>query len=69
MLTAEFNMKTAHQVWKEMGIEEGMEKGWRDANIKTAQNLIREGFDVNKVAKFTELDTAIVEKLYDELHR
>jgi predicted transposase/invertase (TIGR01784 family) len=61
MLTAEFNMKTARQVWKE--------EGWYEANIKTAQNMIKEGFDVNKVAKVTELDTAIVEKLYDELHR
>jgi predicted transposase/invertase (TIGR01784 family) len=60
MLTAEFKLKTAQQVWKEMGVEEG--------RVITAQNLIKDGFDVSKVAKYTELDMAIVEKLYNELH-
>ena len=65
MLTAELNLKTAQQVWQEIGIEQGIEKG----RVITAQNLIKEGFDVSKVAQFTELDTAIVEKLYNELHK
>ena len=73
MLTAEFNMKTAQQVWRQIGKEEGRAEGKVEGRVEgrviTAQNLIREGFDVSKVAKFTELDTAIVEKLYNELHK
>jgi hypothetical protein len=46
MLTAELNLKTAQQVWQEIGIEQG--------RVITAQNLIKEGFDVSKVAQFTE---------------
>ena len=68
MLTAEFKLKTAQQVWKEMGVEEGLEKGLEKGRVITAQNLIKDGFDVSKVAKYTELDMAIVEKLYNELH-
>ena len=61
MLTAEFNMKTATQVWKEMGIEEG--------RVITAENMIKMGFNKELIIKATELDSATVEKLYNELHR
>ena len=72
MLTAEFDIKIAQQVWKEEGKkegrEEGKEEGKKEEKVKTAQNLIKMGFNREQISKATELDTATVEKLYNGLH-
>ncbi|MDR1732281.1 MAG: hypothetical protein LBR61_09355 [Synergistaceae bacterium] len=51
MLTAEFNLEDALKVWKEEGIEEGIEKN----RIEVAQNMLNDGLPIDAVAKYTSL--------------
>ena len=40
---------------KKEGVEVGVEQGEKNALLKIAENLIREGMDIAKVCKMTEL--------------
>jgi predicted transposase/invertase (TIGR01784 family) len=51
MLTAEFKMEEAVQVWKEEGIEEGIEKG----EFEAARKMLAYGMALPDVAKILEL--------------
>ncbi len=46
---------------------EGLEQGEKKASVKIAENLIREGMDIARVCKMTELSREQVEKLRNEL--
>ena len=48
---------------REQGLEQGLEQGEKKASVKIAENLIREGMDIAKVCKMTELSHEQVEKL------
>ena len=54
------------QVKKE-GVEVGMEQGEKNALLKIAENLIREGMDIAKVCKMTELSREQIETLRNGL--
>jgi hypothetical protein len=51
LLFTEFNMDDAIKVWKEEGIEEGIEKG----KLEDARNLIKEGIPLEVIARATGL--------------
>ena len=48
---------------KNEGLEQGLEQGEKKALAKVAENLIREGMDIARVCKMTELSREQVEKL------
>jgi hypothetical protein len=51
MLTAEFKMEEAVKVWKEEGIEEGIEKG----KFEVARSMLADGLSAETVKKYTGL--------------
>ena len=55
MLTAEFKLEEAVEVWKEEGREEGIEKGREEGIEKVARNLLRNGISSDIIAKSTGL--------------
>jgi predicted transposase/invertase (TIGR01784 family) len=70
MLTAEFKLEDALQVWKEEGIAEGIEKGFEEGIQKgiareqeIARNFLANGVSVEIVAKSTGLSREQIEKL------
>lgn len=52
--------------WEE-GLKEGREEGIIKGQEKTAVNLLKEGADIQFVARITDLDVAVVQKLKTEL--
>ncbi len=62
----EIQKKWVDKGWKN-GLQEGIQKGKRDGIqegiIKTAMRLLKEGFDVNLIARVTGLSEREIEKL------
>jgi predicted transposase/invertase (TIGR01784 family) len=56
MLTMEFKMEEAVKVWKEEGIEEGMEKG----KIEVARSMLSDGFPAETIRRYTGLDESSI---------
>lgn len=52
---------------KKEGVEVGVEQGEKNALLKIAENLIREGMDIAKVCKMTELSREQIETLRNGL--
>ena len=52
---------------KNEGLEQGLEQGEKKALVKVAENMIREGLDIARVCKMTELSREQVEKLRNGL--
>jgi predicted transposase/invertase (TIGR01784 family) len=52
MLTAEFKMEEAVKVWKEEGIEEGIEKG----RFEIAQRMLARKMSIGEIVDLTGLD-------------
>ena len=55
MLTLEFKLDEAIEVWKEEAFEDGVEKGKRENKIEVAQNLLKMGLSAEQVALGTGL--------------
>ena len=48
------------------GIERGIEKGIEKGKLKTAQNMLKDGFTIEQIAKYTELSLKVLKKLSAE---
>jgi hypothetical protein len=55
MLTVEFKMEEAVQVWKEEGREEGREEGIEEGEFEAARKMLAHGMALPEVAKILEL--------------
>jgi hypothetical protein len=55
MLTAEFKLEDALQVWKEEGREEGRKEGIEEGIEKMAKNLFSKGVPLNVIAQSADL--------------
>jgi predicted transposase/invertase (TIGR01784 family) len=51
---------------KAEGIAEGIAEGKAEEKVQTAINLLRDGFDIDVIARITKLDSAAIEKLKKE---
>jgi restriction endonuclease Mrr len=51
---------------KAEGIAEGKAEGKAEEKVQTAINLLRDGFDIDVIARITKLDSAAIEKLKKE---
>ena len=59
MVSVEWNMDKAKEVWLEEGIEKGIEKG----HMETAIELMKEKFPLEKIAKVTKLSMEKLQEL------
>ena len=50
----------------EKGIERGIERGIEKGKLKTAQNMLKDGFTIEQIAKYTELSLKVLKKLLAE---
>lgn len=47
--------------------EEGIEKGIKEKSVEVVRNLLNEGFDINRIARFTGLTRGEVEEIIRDL--
>jgi hypothetical protein len=56
MLTAEFKMEDAVQVWKEEGREEGWERGRKEGKFEVARNMLSRRIPISDIIDITGLN-------------
>ncbi|MBI1924489.1 ISNCY family transposase, partial [Candidatus Poribacteria bacterium] len=52
-----------HREGREDGLKEGLEEGLRQGKEQIARSLLREGVDIDVIARTTGLDREMMEKL------
>ncbi|GHU59261.1 hypothetical protein FACS1894133_5640 [Clostridia bacterium] len=61
MLTTEFNIEKAKQVWQ----EEFELKGKLEGIVETAKKMLRKGVDFLTISEYTDLDYDTIQRLAD----
>ena len=63
MLTTEFNLEDAREIWEEEAREEGLKQGLKQGREKIAIEMKKEGFSDDTIAKITKLPIAKIRKI------
>ena len=63
MLTQEFDIEIAKQVWREEALEEGIEKGKEETLLENAKVMLQKGLSIDLIMEITKLSQAQVEAL------
>ncbi|MCL2519975.1 MAG: hypothetical protein FWE37_03080 [Spirochaetaceae bacterium] len=63
MLTKEWSLEEAQEVWFEEGMEKGIEKGMEKGIEQTARNMLNKGFELEVIAAITGLNLEVIKKL------
>jgi predicted transposase/invertase (TIGR01784 family) len=65
-------MATIAEKWIEdgvkIGVEKGEKKGMEKAKIETARELVKNGVDIDVIARSTGLSRGKIEKLAEKVH-
>ena len=63
MLTQEFDIEIAKQVWREEALEEGREEGREEALFENAKAMLQKGLSIELIMEITKLSRGQIEAL------
>lgn len=61
-------MSTIAEKWIEEGVKIGVEKGMEKAKLETARELVKNGVDIDVIARSTGLSRGEIEELAEKVH-